>query len=328
MTHKNPLISIILPAYNAAEVLREAIASVQEQTLTDWELWVVDDGSTDATAALVQQAQQQDGRIHLIQQANQGVSTARNNGVARSQSPYIAFLDADDQWLPHTLSRHFQHLESNPGIGLSFGRVEILTPQGDSTGQFSTARLTQLQPKHFLAENPTTTPSTWMLRRVVWEQVGGFSSEMSYSEDLAWLLRLCCTTNWIIEGIDAVLVRYRTSTSGLSADLYRMEAGWQQLLDHTQRYAPELVAQQFAQAQAVHLRYLARRAVRLQLPAKVGLDFMSRALHSDWLLPFRQPRRTVLTMVAVYGQYLLDCLSQGSAVTQVRSIFSRFLILR
>jgi glycosyltransferase involved in cell wall biosynthesis len=310
MIPSSPLVSIILPAYNAAEVIEDAIASVQQQTFKNWRLWVIDDGSTDETAAIVQRMQQQDLRIRLIQQINRGVSAARNHGVVQSRSPYIAFLDADDQWLPHTLNAHLQHFMDSPNLGVSFGRVEILTSEGKATGQISTARLTHLQAKHFLAENPTTTPSTWMIRREVWKQVGGFSEEMSFSEDLAWLLRVCCTTQWKIEGIDAVLTRYRTSAGGLSADLYRMEAGWKQLVEHTKRYAPDFVTQQFAQAQAIHLRYLARRAIRLNLPAQVGFDFMSRALRSDWLLPLRQPRRTVLTMIAVYGRWFLASLRE------------------
>lgn len=315
MTLSSPLVSVILPAYNAAAVIEDTIASVQKQTFTHWRLWIIDDGSTDETAAIVQRIQQQDPRIRLIQQINRGVSAARNHGVVQSQSIYIAFLDADDQWLPDALDRHLQHFMDCSTLGLSFGRVEILTPEGVSTGQFSTARLTHLQAKHFLAENPTTTPSTWMIRREVWNQVGGFSEEMSYSEDLAWLLRVCCTTQWKIEGIDAVLTRYRTSTGGLSADLYRMEAGWKQLVEHTKRYAPDFVTQQFAQAQAIHLRYLARRAIRLNLPAQVGFDFMSRALRSDWKLLFYQPRRTVLTMAVIYGRWLLSSLTQKGAVS-------------
>jgi Glycosyl transferase family 2 len=306
MRPTTPQVSIIMPACNAASVIETAIASVQQQTVQDWHLWVVDDGSSDETATIVQGVQQRDPRIHLLRQPNQGVSVARNQGVHQSQSPYIAFLDADDQWLPDALSHHLQHFAVSPELGVSFGRVEILTAAGQSTGQYSTARLTNLQAQQFLAENPTTTTSNWVIRRAVWQQVGGFTETLNYSEDLAWLLKVCCTTSWKIAGIDRVLTRYRTSQGGLSADLYRMEAGWQQLIAQTRELAPAFVAQHFAQAQAIHLRYLARRAIRLQLPPSVGLDFMGRALQSDWQLLFRQPRRTGLTLLALWGQWLLS----------------------
>jgi glycosyltransferase involved in cell wall biosynthesis len=273
-------VSVIIPAYNAAAFLQETIESVLSQTFTDWELLVVDDGSTDQTPDIVQHYQKVDSRIQLIRQANQGVSATRNSGVANSQGDYIAFLDADDQWLPQKLSAHLAHLAAKPEV--------------------SSARLTHLQPELFLSENPTTTTSNWFIRRAVWDQVGGFCREMSYSEDLEWLLRVRCTTTWEIEGIDPILVRYRTSSGGLSADLYRMEAGWNTLVNQARTYAPQLIQQHFAQAQAIHLRYLARRTLRLTLPSHVGIDFINRSLRSYWQLPLLQPRRTLLTLAGVY----------------------------
>jgi glycosyltransferase involved in cell wall biosynthesis len=299
------LVSIVIPAYNAAHVMTDAIASVQSQTYVDWELLIIDDGSTDHTAKVVQCYQQTDPRIHLICQSNQGVSAARNLGVEKSHGQFIAFLDADDQWLPQKLSTHLAHFDANPNLGVSFARVEIFNPDEPTKVNISTARLNNLQPEHFLAENPTTTPSNWVIRRSAWDEVGDFCPEMCYSEDLEWLLRVRCTTEWMIEGIDQVLIRYRTSSTGLSADLDRMEAGWNTLVNQAKTYAPEIVQQHFALAQAIHLRYLARRAIRLKVPAKAGVDFMTRALRSHWQLPLIQPRRTLLTMAAVYSQPFL-----------------------
>jgi glycosyltransferase involved in cell wall biosynthesis len=309
-----PTVSVVIPAYNAAQFLPAAIASVQAQTLTDWELLIIDDGSIDHTAAVVQPFLQRDRRIQLIRQTNQGVSAARTHGVEHSQGDLIAFLDADDLWLPHKLATHLAQFKADPCLGVSFDQVEFLTQAGESTGQVSSARLKGLTPKHFLSENPTTTTSSWVLRRRVWQQVGGFCLPMSYSEDLEWLLRVACTQDWRIEGIKQILTRYRTSNGGLSADLYRMEAGWNVLVDQAKTYAPDLVRQEFAISQAIHLRYLARRAFRLKLPSKVGVDFMNRALQSDQRLLVSQPRRTLPTMVAVYGHHLLSTLKQVTAL--------------
>ncbi|WP_413172286.1 hypothetical protein [Anabaena azotica] len=107
-------------------------------------------------------------------------------------------------------------------------------------------------------------------------------------------------------GINLVLTRYRTSSAGLSSNLYRMEAGWNQLVQKAKIYAPQLVEDHFALAQALHLRYLARRAFRLHLPAEVGVDFMTRALASDWRLLFHQPRRSLLTLIAVFGVWVME----------------------
>ncbi|MTJ10461.1 MULTISPECIES: glycosyltransferase family 2 protein [unclassified Anabaena] len=306
MTNINPMVSVIIPAYNAAQFLPAAITSVQRQTCSDWELLIINDGSTDDTVAVVRQYQETDNCIHLIHQLNQGVSTARNLGIEKSKGQIIAFLDADDQWFPDKLQQHLQHFQSHPRLGVSFSQVEILNQSGEPTGQVSSSRLTDLKPEYLLSENPTTTTSNWVVRKEVFAQVGGFSPDMSYSEDLEWLLRVICTGVWEIAGINQVLTRYRTSSAGLSSNLYRMETGWNQLVEKAKIYAPQLVENHFALAQALHLRYLARRAFRLKLPAAVGVDFMSRALVSDWRLLFHQPRRSLLTLVAVFGSLVME----------------------
>ena len=122
---------------------------------------------------------------------------------------------------------------------------------------------------------------------------------MSYSEDLEWLLRARCR-GWRIEGLAEVLTGYRTSPAGLSADLSRMDAGWNRLVEQARQYAPELVARHFRRARAVHQRYLARRSLRLHEDAAAqGVHFMRQALRSDPSLLWRQPLRTWLTLFAV-----------------------------
>ena len=92
----DPDISVVVPVFNAAPHLLATLRTVQQQTLSNWELIAVDDGSTDASASLVAELAQTDHRIRLVRQANAGVSIARNRGVAACRAPLIAFLDADD----------------------------------------------------------------------------------------------------------------------------------------------------------------------------------------------------------------------------------------
>jgi hypothetical protein len=142
------------------------------------------------------------------------------------------------------------------------------------------------------------------VRREVFQQLPGFDQDMSYSEDMEWLFRVLCNTQWKIEGLDHVLMEYRITERGLSSDLYRIEEGWKKLIAKAQENAPKLVNQHYPLAQATHLRYLARQTLRLGLPPQVGIDFMTRALRSDWTLFFKEPRRTLVTSLAVYGKYL------------------------
>ncbi|PKL35532.1 MAG: glycosyl transferase [Spirochaetae bacterium HGW-Spirochaetae-1] len=108
-----PYFTIILPTFNRHEKTRNAIESVLSQTYRDFELVVVDDGSTDATPRLQEEFSR---RITYIRQDNGGVSAARNRGLRQAQSPYLAFIDSDDLWLPHKLEEHKNFIVANPTI--------------------------------------------------------------------------------------------------------------------------------------------------------------------------------------------------------------------
>ena len=103
---RKPLVSVIMPAYNAAPFIEEAIASVTAQTLTDWELIIIDDCSADDSFAIAQAWQEKDSRITALRNdANSGVAKIRNRGIDMARGSYIAFLDSDDIWLPEKLER-------------------------------------------------------------------------------------------------------------------------------------------------------------------------------------------------------------------------------
>lgn len=106
-----PVVSIILPTFNRADTILRAVRSVLAQSFSDWELLVIDDGSTDDTAALVTGL---DARIHIIHQKNAGVYVARNNGLKRSRGEYITFLDSDDEWMPNFLAITVAFLRAHP----------------------------------------------------------------------------------------------------------------------------------------------------------------------------------------------------------------------
>jgi glycosyltransferase involved in cell wall biosynthesis len=131
-----PIVSIIMPCYNAAAHLPISVGSVLAQTCADWELIAVDDGSSDDTLAWLQA--QTDGRIHPLAQANQGVSAARNAGLAEARGRYVAFLDADDTWAAGFLDKMLAMLQAHPdavlaycgwqNLGLTGGRGEPFVP--------------------------------------------------------------------------------------------------------------------------------------------------------------------------------------------------------
>src|SRR5215470_5462303 len=109
-----PLVSVVMPTYNRADTIERAIDSVINQTLSDWELIVVDDGSTDDTPELILQRYAHEPRVKLIRQENQGFAGARNTGLLRGCGKYIAFLDSDDEFLSHHLELLSSFLEAHP----------------------------------------------------------------------------------------------------------------------------------------------------------------------------------------------------------------------
>jgi glycosyltransferase involved in cell wall biosynthesis len=292
-------VSVVIPARNAAKTLDATLASVAAQTFQDWEVIVVDDGSIDTTRAVLQARAATDARFRIVTGFGRGVSAARNLGVRHAQGRYIAFLDADDLWTSHKLAAHLSFLQRHRDVGLSFDRVQFLTPDGRETSTVSSAPSGEMEPADMLAENPASTASTLVVRRSVLDDLGGFDEEMRFAEDLEFMVRVRCMSTWRVAGLSRVLTQYRTSLQGASSDLEAMHNGWRTLMNKVRSYAPHLVDAHYAHAEALHLRYLARRAARLRLPTWQGLKFMARALVNSPAILVRQPRRTLGTLAAV-----------------------------
>lgn len=131
-----PMVSIIVPVYNAENYIEETVASVEAQTFKDWELLLVEDGSGDGSRALLQRLLQErgDDRLHLILQENAGAAAARNHGLSQAQGRYIAFLDADDLWKTDKLEKQLA-LMREKGASFSFTGYEFADAQGRGTGR-------------------------------------------------------------------------------------------------------------------------------------------------------------------------------------------------
>jgi len=299
------LFSVIIPCYNAQSTLLATVRSVQAQTLSDWELIIVDDGSTDDSLSIIQNLVTQDERIQLQRNAHQGVSCARNTGIRMASGAYLAFLDADDLWHPEKLARHAEHFQRCPTVGVSFARVRFMTPAGQPLPQVSAVPQRGLDAFSLLTENHISTSSNIVARRELFSALGGFHPGMSFAEDQEWLFGVAVDGTWSIKGIDQTLVYYRTSPGSLSSDLARMEAGWREMLAVAGRYAPDFLQQHQTKAQAIYLRYLARRALRQGVPAEIGLIYLRRAWQSSALSLLRQPRRSLLTLLGLLAWYLM-----------------------
>ena len=131
MEKKTPMVSVIMPAYNAERFVEAAIRSVMAQTITDWELLVLEDGSTDGTALVVQKLAQEDHRIHFLPNvSNMGVARTRNRGLDLCRGRYIALLDSDDIWLPDKLEKQLE-LAERTGADIVYCSYGIIDEYGN-----------------------------------------------------------------------------------------------------------------------------------------------------------------------------------------------------
>lgn len=288
----DPVFSVVMPCHDAQATLAHATASAQAQTLGDIEIILIDDGSRDATRDLAQDIARHDRRVRVIAQRNAGPAAARNAGIAAARAKLLAFLDADDAWAPTLLAAHAAHFARRPEIGISFARVRFFDPALRVPGRCS-AHVARLRLARMLGENPVCTTSNLAARAGVFRDAGLFDTTMRHAEDQEFIARVLAATSWQAEGIDEILVQYRTSPGGLSADLARMEEGWRAMIARLRAACPAAMAREEARGAAIFHRYIARRALRTGQNAARPMLRAWRA--SPAALLTTQPARSVLT---------------------------------
>ncbi|NLT72664.1 MAG: glycosyltransferase, partial [Chloroflexi bacterium] len=186
-----PTVSVIIPTYNRCSYVQQAIDSVLAQTHTDYEIIVIDDGSTDGTGEALRE--RYGDRITYEWQENQGESVARNRGIALAQGEYIAFLDSDDLWLPEKLEKQVAYLEEHPDAGAVFAEAWIIDGLGQrvSDRRASTGiTLDDLSLEGLCFEDCLLLPSTVVLRKALVAAAGGFDVEIHHGEDYEYFARV------------------------------------------------------------------------------------------------------------------------------------------
>lgn len=187
-----PAVTVIIPTYNSARYLAAAVQSVIDQAWTDWELIIVDDGSTDGTADLIA-AKFHDPRVRLVRQPNQGDAAARNTGIRISSSPLLAFLDADDLWKPEKLKQQVRVLHERPDVDVVYCGIEVetISSSGDSLSRRIThppdIREPTLYEELLIRNIITGSHSSVMLRRSVLESEGMFDARFRISDIDLWI---------------------------------------------------------------------------------------------------------------------------------------------
>lgn len=231
----SPLVSIITPFFNAEPYFEEAIASVIAQTYDNWELMLVDDGSTDGSTAIAQQyAAQYPGKIYYLEHLghqNRGKSTSRNLGIDRAKGEYIALLDADDVYLPQKLERQVATLQAQPDAGMVYGPTLYWygwtgQPQDQKRDRLATLGVkgnSLIQPPHLLTlylRNGGVVPCTCglLVRHSLVEAIGGFNETIQHLyEDQVFIAKICLNAPVLVEEWCGDKYRQHEASSSMAA---------------------------------------------------------------------------------------------------------------
>jgi glycosyltransferase involved in cell wall biosynthesis len=213
-----PRVSVVMPIYNGAEFLALSIDSVLAQTLPDFELILVDDGSTDGTAEIIRRYAAQDPRIVPVAKANSGISDTLNQGLAIARADWIARLDADDLMLPTRLARQLDFVAANPDLIAAGSYYDIIDPTGRNHGARLPLPRTRDELAGFLAAREPLSflhPSMLYRRRAALD-LGGYDKRAEPAEDVALFARMLSTGAPILIQPE-VLLQYRVHANSISA---------------------------------------------------------------------------------------------------------------
>jgi glycosyltransferase involved in cell wall biosynthesis len=298
-----PRVSIVIPTYNGLKFLPQTIASVMAQTFQNFELLLIDDGSSDGTAewvAQVNQAQslqaesinttdhqidrQTGHQIRFFQQQRGGVSAARNLGIQNAVGEFVAFLDADDLWVPTKLAHQVDYLTQHPQVGLVHGWIALMDEAGTLTGRVLSSRPEDSSLAHLLTKNSVAC-QTVMVRRSCFEQAGVFDAKADTVED--WDVWMRVAKFYPIAVLPEVLAHYRQVETSLSRSHERMAPIYEYVIEKNYAFCRDelirlglddrtLKAKSYASA----YQCLAWKAIQCKLPdVKQAYKYQSHALN-------------------------------------------------
>jgi glycosyltransferase involved in cell wall biosynthesis len=275
-----PLISVIIPVYNGERTIQETIESVLNQTFTNFELIVIDDGSQDSTLQIVSTIQ--DPRIKVFSHPNAGVSTSRNRGLSHATGEFISFIDADDLWTPDKLECQLKALQENPKAAVAYswtdwidrsnqllGRGSYLPEQGDV--------FAKLLLNDFVASG-----SNCLIRREALAEVGNFDREVAPAEDWDMWLRLAIRYEFVL--VPSAQILYRISPNSASFNVWKMEASSLRVIEKAFAIAPESLQHLKTPSLGNRYKYLTFKALEGTPDRKKGLvatRFLWQAIRND-----------------------------------------------
>lgn len=266
MNYRFPLVSVIVPAYNAEAFIGQTLNSILSQTYKNIEVLVVNDGSQDRTAEIVKLIAQRDQRVILLQQANAGVAAARNLAIKKSRGEYIAPIDADDIWYPEKLKKQVQSmLQAEPSVGLVYAWSVSINEEGLLTGGYNASSLEGKVYTSLVYGNILGNASVPLIRRTCLEKVGYYNCQLKEQnaqgcEDRDIYLRIA--EYYQFQVVPEFLVGYRSTMSSMSCDCTSMANSHNLVLADVQQRHPEIPSNIYQWSSSNFYMYLAGQSRR------------------------------------------------------------------
>jgi glycosyltransferase involved in cell wall biosynthesis len=285
-----PTISVIVPIYNGERTILETIESVQQQTFSDFELIVINDGSTDRT--LERLATVKDSRIKVVSYENGGVSVARNHGMAHATGEFISFIDADDLWTPDKLELQLAALQKHPEAGVAYSWTSNMSDEGKSFDIGHSPIFTGNVYPELLVTNFIANGSNLLIRREAIESVGDFDPALSGCADWDFYVRLAARWHFVV--VPKLQILYRQSSGSMSSKIETMEKENIFVIEKIFQTAPPELQSLKNQSLAIMYQYLAGMCL-----ARVNN-----------LSEVKQASQKLQMAIRLYPQILLDRLTQ------------------
>jgi glycosyltransferase involved in cell wall biosynthesis len=281
-----PLVSVVIPAYNAEAYIATSLRGVTAQAYRNLEIIVVDDGSRDATATIVRSLAADDPRIKLQQQQNAGVAAARNRGIEASSGDLVAPLDADDLWQPSKIERQVAVMQrGSPKVGLVYAWFVQIDEAGMVT-RLPRAKRRIYEGDVFrdlVARNFIGNGSSPLMRKECVLEAGGYDPELRRQQAQGcedFKLYLAIAERWHFGAVPAFLVGYRQSPTSMSEDLAQMKRSRDLVMAEVRRRHPELPSSIFRVSNANGCFWLASKAKRARRPLAAA-SYLARMVASD-----------------------------------------------
>ncbi len=298
------LVSVVIPVFNGEKTIAATIKSVLQQTYTNFEIIVINDGSEDRTLEIIKQIT--DPRIKVFSFVNAGLAASRNRGIKNAQGEFIAFLDADDLWTKNKLEKQLEALQNNPQATVAYSWTDYIDEAGNFLYPGCHITANENIYEQLLVKNILENGSNPLIRSSALVEIGGFDESLNKAEDLDLYLRLAAKYNFISVRLPQIL--YRLSANSMSASVWEQEAQCLVVIERAFNQAPETLQHLKKNALARLYEYLMFRI----LASKPQRQQFFQAAKYFWQMIRYDPsvlqRRTKL-MTIVCGKIILGAVS-------------------